>query len=83
MGGAQNSSGVPLADVDAAAAGKNVISAYEFVSGSNGFGGEGPENLDQLLLKEGKGRRVRRYRHMIVLDEVAEMRILLLADRGL
>ena len=28
-----------------AAAGKNVIGGYEFVEGSNGFGGEGPENL--------------------------------------
>ena len=34
-----------LADVNAAADGKNVITAYEFVSGSEGFGGEGPENL--------------------------------------
>ena len=34
-----------FAAVEDAAAGKNVISAYEFVSGSNGFGSEGPENL--------------------------------------
>ena len=34
-----------FADVNAAAAGKNVITGYEFVSGSEGFGGEGPENL--------------------------------------
>ena len=34
-----------LADVNAAADGKNIITGYEFVSGSNGFGGEGPENL--------------------------------------
>ena len=29
----------------AAADGKNVITGYEFVSGTNGFGGEGAENL--------------------------------------
>ena len=34
-----------FADVNAAADGKAVITGYEFVSGSNGFGGEGPENL--------------------------------------
>ncbi|MBR5365279.1 MAG: discoidin domain-containing protein [Clostridia bacterium] len=34
-----------LADVDAAADGKNLITAYEFVSGTDSFGGEGPENL--------------------------------------
>ncbi len=34
-----------LADVDAAADGKNIITAYEFVSGTGSFGGEGPENL--------------------------------------
>nr|MCR5682586.1 discoidin domain-containing protein [Clostridiales bacterium] len=34
-----------LADVDAAADGKNIITAYEFVSGTDSFGGEGPENL--------------------------------------
>ncbi|MBO6052577.1 MAG: discoidin domain-containing protein [Clostridia bacterium] len=34
-----------LATVEEAAAGKNIITGYEFVSGSNGFGGEGPENL--------------------------------------
>jgi hypothetical protein len=31
--------------VNAAADDKNVITAYEFVSGSGSFGGEGPENL--------------------------------------
>ncbi|MBQ4351477.1 MAG: discoidin domain-containing protein [Clostridia bacterium] len=34
-----------LATVEDAAKGKNIITNYEFVSGSNGFGGEGPENL--------------------------------------
>ena len=34
-----------LADVNTAADGKNIITAYEFVSGTNGNGGEGPENL--------------------------------------
>ena len=34
-----------FADVTAAAAGKNVITGYEFVSGTDSFGGEGPENL--------------------------------------
>jgi len=34
-----------FADVNAAANGKNVITAYTFVEGSNGFGGEGAENL--------------------------------------
>ena len=34
-----------LADVNAAADGKNIITAYEFVSGTDSFGGEGPENL--------------------------------------
>ena len=34
-----------LADVNAAADGKAVITAYEFVSGTESFGGEGPENL--------------------------------------
>ena len=34
-----------LADVNAAADGKNVITGYEFVSGTESFGGEGPENL--------------------------------------
>jgi F5/8 type C domain. len=34
-----------LATVEEAAAGKNIITGYEFVSGTNGFGGEGAENL--------------------------------------
>ncbi|MBR4896220.1 MAG: discoidin domain-containing protein, partial [Clostridia bacterium] len=34
-----------LATVEEAAAGKNIITGYEFVSGTNGNGGEGPENL--------------------------------------
>ena len=34
-----------FATAEEAADGKNVITGYEFVSGSNGFGGEGPENL--------------------------------------
>ena len=34
-----------FASAEEAAAGKNVITGYEFVSGTNGFGGEGPENL--------------------------------------
>ena len=34
-----------LADVNAAADGKAVITGYEFVSGTESFGGEGPENL--------------------------------------
>ncbi|MBR0505785.1 MAG: discoidin domain-containing protein, partial [Kiritimatiellae bacterium] len=34
-----------LATVEDAAKGKNIIKNYEFVSGTNGFGGEGPENL--------------------------------------
>ena len=34
-----------FATVEDAAAGKNVISGYTFVEGSNGFGGEGAENL--------------------------------------
>ena len=34
-----------LADVNAAADGKNIITAYDFVSGTDSFGGEGPENL--------------------------------------
>ena len=34
-----------LADVTAAADGKNIITGYEFVSGTDSFGGEGPENL--------------------------------------
>ena len=34
-----------FASAEDAAAGKNVISGYEFVSGTEGFGGEGSENL--------------------------------------
>ncbi|MBQ3707483.1 MAG: discoidin domain-containing protein [Clostridia bacterium] len=34
-----------LATVEDAAKGKNIIKNYEFVSGTNGFGNEGPENL--------------------------------------
>ena len=34
-----------LASVEEAADGKNIITGYEFVSGTNGNGGEGPENL--------------------------------------
>ena len=34
-----------FASVEDAAAGKNIITGYEFVSGTNGFGGEGAENL--------------------------------------
>ncbi|MCR4906633.1 MAG: discoidin domain-containing protein, partial [Clostridiales bacterium] len=34
-----------FASVEDAAAGKNVITGYEFISGTNGNGGEGPENL--------------------------------------
>jgi hypothetical protein len=34
-----------LATVEDAAKGKNIIKNYEFVDGTNGFGGEGPENL--------------------------------------
>ena len=34
-----------FASVEDAAAGKNIITGYEFVSGTNGNGGEGPENL--------------------------------------
>jgi len=44
----QDSEYVPssgFATVEEAADGKNVVTAYEFVSGTNGFGSEGPENL--------------------------------------
>ncbi|MBQ2546146.1 MAG: discoidin domain-containing protein, partial [Clostridia bacterium] len=34
-----------FASAEEAAAGKNIITGYEFVSGTNGFGGEGAENL--------------------------------------
>jgi len=34
-----------FADVNAAADGKGIITAYTFTEGTNGFGGEGPENL--------------------------------------
>ncbi len=41
------------------------------------------EHLDELLLEQHKGGSLCRFRRVVVRDEVAEVRVLLLADRGL